>query len=338
MSRAVSQLPAGPLQGRLVAARVELEGDLQMRSHVAAVRVQVHRVRHHAGVGGQQAASLRVEDVGVAAHLVHRPPGGRLPATRCVLLAVLAEDLRAPDHVVEDVAAADGVARFGEVVVVDLPELERGHVPVLVQADRRRLDLTPPVRRLGPHGDLRQLHDQVRLADGPAAVAEVPRGRELRQVAGRRAAVDPFDDGRDLRFAQGGIVLVPLDADAALHVPRRHDAGARPQGDALLDRPAPRDAPARRSAAASGRPTRGDGSSGNCAGESARRAPRRSRSRRPTRCCRPTPAQPAPGPPRPLPRRSETSACVDSIPRSPWERRQTLKRCLYSSSPAPSRT
>ena len=59
--------------------------------------------------------------------------------------------------------------------------------------------------------------------------AEVERRRHVRGVAAWRAGVGPLRDLGDLLLAQRRVVLVVLDADVLLDVPRRHHAGPRPR-------------------------------------------------------------------------------------------------------------
>ena len=71
---------------------------------------------------------LRVEEVGVAADLVHRPVHDVVAAGDELerRVGVSRTDLRAVDHVVEHVAAADGLAVLPlGVDVVDLLDLDR---------------------------------------------------------------------------------------------------------------------------------------------------------------------------------------------------------------------
>ena len=72
----MSPVPIGMMRSfdlRLVALRMELEGDLEMAGRVLAVRVHVDVGKADARAGAQQLARVGVEHVGVASDFVHRP-------------------------------------------------------------------------------------------------------------------------------------------------------------------------------------------------------------------------------------------------------------------------
>ncbi len=168
---------------------MELEADLEARLRVASVRVQVDRVGDDARSGLQQPAGQLIEDVGVAADFVHGPRRDAVAVLQHELegqLGVLghfAQHARAPDHVVEHVAAADGLAAGAAARhVVDLANLDRRDVAILGQAGRDALDLAPPVGRVALDQQLVARHDQIGLADAPvAAVGELQRRRHRRR-------------------------------------------------------------------------------------------------------------------------------------------------------------
>ena len=108
-------------------------------------------------------------------------------------------------------------------------------VAVLVQIEIG-VDVAEQIRTLRRHQVVRELDDQIGLADLPLGrVREVDRRRHVLGVAPRRAAVDPRGHERDLRIAQRGVVLELLDADVLVDVPGRHLA----IDDAVPDRAGP---------------------------------------------------------------------------------------------------
>ncbi len=176
----------------------------------------------------QEASRPRIERVRVAADLMDRPR--RVDALATALVG-------APDHVVDHVAAADGRAAAAVLGhVVEFLDLERRHVAIFGQAGRRGLNLAPPVGRVGLHRDLLHLHDQVGRADRPGGgILVLLRRRHVGRVAARSTGVRPLRDRGDLCRAERRIVLVLLDADVLLDVPRRHHAGLGPDAGPRLD-------------------------------------------------------------------------------------------------------
>ena len=157
-----------------------------MRLGVAAVRVEVDRVGDDARARLQQPRRLRIEEVGVAADLVHRPVGRLLVECReqrAFLVGLAVEHLRAPDHVVEHEASADrgAAGRRLRLDVVDFLDLERRDVAILGQAGRHARNLAPPVRRVALHDEFLGLDDQIRRADRPRVAV----GVDLRPAACR---------------------------------------------------------------------------------------------------------------------------------------------------------
>ena len=226
--RPVGEVGQPAAVGRLVSLGEELETDLEARLGRTAVGVQVHRLRHQLGSGAEQPTRFVREDVRVAADLVHRP--------RRRLTLRSARHMRAPDHVVHDEASAHRLAaRAARRHVVDLADLHRAHVAVRLERDRDRLDLTPPIRGIAFHRDLVRRHDQVRPDRPRGGVAPLDRLGQVRRVALRSTVVDPRLDERELLVREGRVVLVVLDADVLLDVPRRHGAHA------VADRRAPLD-------------------------------------------------------------------------------------------------
>ncbi len=206
-----------------------------MRARIAAVRVEVDRVRDDALVGFQQAAGFRRKEVRAASDLVHRPRRVRTAA------AVL---VGRPDHVMKDVSSADGRAAGAVLAarhVVDFANLQRGHVAVFGQPRRHALDFAPPVGGVALHEDFLRRHHQIRCANRPRVpIVELPRRRHVLRIALRRAVVRPLGDLGELGLAQRRVVLVLLDADVLFDVPGRHDAGVGADAGALLDRARPR--------------------------------------------------------------------------------------------------
>ena len=101
-----------PPEFRLEALRRELEADLEMRLRVAPVGMEVNRIRDEARTRLQQPRGVEAEEIGVAADFVDRPRGGARSPTaptsdrpRCSSCGL--QHASAPDHVMEDVAAAD---------------------------------------------------------------------------------------------------------------------------------------------------------------------------------------------------------------------------------------
>jgi len=139
------------------------------------------------------------------------------------------------------VALAHGLASRLVAEVVGLANLHRLHVTVFRNGKLGRREFAPPVRRVGLHGDLGALDDQVRLARMPrGAVLEHARHRHVLHVAARRAGIGPLRDLRDFCIAQRWIVLVVLNADVLFDVPRRHRALLVANRGARLHRARPR--------------------------------------------------------------------------------------------------
>src|SRR5439155_2009615 len=115
----------------LVAGGKELEGELEMRFRLAAVRVDVAGVERQRRVRLQQTAGLRREDVRVAADLVNRPAARELVARAA--LAHLHARVR---HVMEQVASADRRRAPAARDVVDLANFDGGDVSVFGEAGR----------------------------------------------------------------------------------------------------------------------------------------------------------------------------------------------------------
>ena len=105
---------------RLVALREELERELEVRLRLAAVRVNVAGGQRERRIRREQPAGFRREDVGVASDLVNRP-AARRPRRAAAALAL--DDARVR-HVVEDVAAADGLGAAAARDVVDLAHFD----------------------------------------------------------------------------------------------------------------------------------------------------------------------------------------------------------------------
>ena len=110
--------------------------------------------------GLQQARRLRIEEVGLAAHFVHRPGGGarRLAGQRRQVERVGGVELVLLDRAAASARSCGG-RRSGrrrsarplpdELDVVHLAHFDRRHVAVLGEAGRRGRDLAPPVGRAG---------------------------------------------------------------------------------------------------------------------------------------------------------------------------------------------
>src|SRR6185436_12869567 len=78
------------------------------------------------------------------------------------------DDARAPDHVMEHEAAANGLPSAAtDLNVVDFLDLERGDITILGQPDGCRLNFAPPVRSVAFHGQFRKLDDQIWRANRP---------------------------------------------------------------------------------------------------------------------------------------------------------------------------
>ena len=202
----------------------------------------------------QQPRRLRIEEVGVAADLVHRPVGARrrrTPADRPPAPCRV-EHLRAPDHVVEDEAAADrraaGAARRRH--VVDFLDLERRDVAVFGEAGRHAAESRPTSPARSP---LTTISCVLTIRSGVPIAHVVPVGVDL--ARGGMSAGLPRGAPLSAHFAifaisvvaQRRIVLELLDADVLLDVPGRHHAGLRADAGALLDGARPRPRPLRRS-------------------------------------------------------------------------------------------
>ena len=145
----------------------------------------------------------------------------------------------AVDQVVDDPPGSHGLSsRALSGHVVDLPDLHRLHPAVLLQPDDiERLNLAPPVRGSALHNELSGAHDQVRL-DPPAVFSrQIQLHSQVRQVAFRRSVVGPCLDHRQLHVRQRRVLLVLLDAEVLLHVPRRHRAHPVPDRRLRLDPP-----------------------------------------------------------------------------------------------------
>ena len=207
------------------------------------------RVGDDARAGLQQARRLRIEEVGVAAHFVHRPVDRLLVEDERQRIRLLRSVLSTSSTCVRQIMwwntkrpPTVGVGRARRAVdVVDFLDLERGDVAIFGEPGRDARNLAPPVGRAALHGELLRLDDQIRRADRPRLRVGVDlRRRHVGRVAARRAAVGPLGDRGDLVVAQRRIVVELLDADVLLDVPRRHHAGLRADAGALLDRARPR--------------------------------------------------------------------------------------------------
>ena len=122
-------------------------------------------------------------------------------------------------------------------LIVDFPDFNRRHVAILGEPGVGKTGRPPPVGLHGLHADRRRLDDEVRRADRPfVAVGELQRRRHVGGIALRRTAVRPLGDPRDFLVAQRDVVLVMLNADALLDVPRRHRALLAADAGATLDR------------------------------------------------------------------------------------------------------
>ena len=228
---------------RLVAFRVELEPDFEVRPGVAAVRVEMHRVGDEPRPGRQETSGSRIEEVRVAPDLVNWP--GRVAFVCAGRIRILVGGLnaRAPDHVVEHVVPADrGSAAAARVVeVVDFLDLEGGDVTILVEPDVDAFDLAPPVGRIRLYDYVLRPDDHVGRPDVPGAqTVEHAQGRHVGRVPTRCAAVGPLRDLCELDLTERRIVLVLLNADVLLDVPGGHHAGVRPDAGPLLDGAGPR--------------------------------------------------------------------------------------------------
>ena len=175
----------------------------------------------------QEAACVFVEEVGLAAYFVDRPARASGAVARLAF-----RHAGAPDHVVHDEAAADGVAAFVSAFlvaadVVDLADLDGLDVAVLGEARRDRFDVAPPVGHVAFDQHLGELDDQVGFARDPHHfVVELERGREVGGVAFGGSGAPPLVDGVDLPVVERHVVLEVLDADVLLDVPGRHGAHA----------------------------------------------------------------------------------------------------------------
>ena len=169
----------------------------------------------------QQPARLLAEEVGIAAHLVHGPARG--------LEEMRTGHARDVDQMVEDVPGTHGFpSRALRGQVVDLADLHCFHIPVMLEGNVDRLDLAPPICDSTLDEDLIRFHDQVRL-DPPAVFTHrIQLHLQVRRVALRRAVVGPGLDLRELLVRQRRVLLVVLDADVLLDIPRRHRAHAVP--------------------------------------------------------------------------------------------------------------
>ena len=203
---------------RLVALRVQLEPELEVRARLAAVRVKVGRLEIERRPGAQQPPGVVREDVRVAADLVHRE------ARRRRQVGAFRRD-GAVRHVVEHVAPADGVAGAVRRDVVEFLDLDRRHVAVLLEVDRDGAERGPLVGGGGRDDDRRRLDDQIRLTDLPLVRgAELERRRQVGRIAQRGTVIGPDRDLLDLLLAQRDVVLVVLNPEVPLDEPRRHGA------------------------------------------------------------------------------------------------------------------
>ena len=196
---AVAQAEEGAAVSGLVVGRVEAEADLQVGAGVAAVGVQVQRVRDDGRTRSQETARVLVEDVGLAAYFVDGPAYGSGAVARLGL-----GHARAPDHVVHDEAAADGVAPLVcafcvAADVVDLADLDGLGVAVFGEAGRDGFDVAPPVGDIALDQHLGEADDQVGFARDPHdVVVELERGRQVGGVAFGRSGAPPLLQRVDL--------------------------------------------------------------------------------------------------------------------------------------------
>src|SRR5262249_39102438 len=120
-------------------------------------------------------------------------------------------------------------------VMRDLASLDRrrtdldGADPARLRDAGRRHTLVPRVLGDGGHRERARLDDHARLflaelLRGVPALILGPgaRGGHVLRIALRRAGIDPFEDGVDLRVAQRAVVLELRHADGRIDVPRRH--------------------------------------------------------------------------------------------------------------------
>ena len=241
---AVAEADERRLELRLEILRRELEADFEVRFRVASVGMEMDRVGHDARAGAKQPRRVGAEEVGVSAHFMNRPQrrliveqdGGQ--RIRFAVLFGVAQDARRPNHVMEDIAAADrrtAGAVLG-VDVVDFLHLDRRDVAILGESGRDARNLAPPVGRVPLHFEFVGLDDQVGGANRPdVAIGEHARRRHVGGIPARRAAVGPFRDLGDFGVAQRRVVLKFLDADVLLDIPGRHHAGVRADAGPLLD-------------------------------------------------------------------------------------------------------
>ena len=225
--RAVGERRDATLVFGLVAHREELEGDLQSGPGVLAVRVEVDRRRADHRARPQEPASIVIENVRVPADLVNGP--GRATARR----------RRLPNHVVDDVPLAHRLPAVVLLVfdVINFADLHGPDITILLQSGRKALDLTPPVGVPTSHEHFFGDRDEVG-PDGPLCIViKHPDGGQIRWITFGRAVVRPSGDHRDLLIAEGGVLLVLLDADVFLDVPGRHGAGTVTDRRALFDPP-----------------------------------------------------------------------------------------------------
>jgi hypothetical protein len=142
------------------------------------------------------------------------------------------------DRVMEDEEPADRRGPARDVLrVVDFLDLDRRHIAILGQAGLAEAGAAPPIRADRLHAHLGRDDDEIGRADGPAlGIRDGERLRQIGGIAARRATVDPRRDLGDVVVAQREVVLVMLDADVLLDVPRRHRALTAADRRAALDR------------------------------------------------------------------------------------------------------
>ena len=140
----------------------------------------------------------------------------------------------------EDISTADGFPPCAclMVYIIDFDDFHRFHVAIFRQADRHRGDLTPPVRGSSQFGYFTQNHNEVWLASTPFyTVIKYQWHRCIGDVTLGRTATCPGGDYREIRIAEGGVILVTLNADILLYVPGRHGTGAVTQGCLVFNKP-----------------------------------------------------------------------------------------------------
>src|SRR5439155_15729809 len=131
---AVAERPARQaFHHRLISLRLQLETDFEMRFRVAAVRVEVNRIRDDPGVRFEKPGRFRIEEVGIPTHFVNGPRRKRATITADIRSrvkpSVRTGDSGTPDHVMEHVVTTDRRAPApvsGD--VVDFPDLKGGDI------------------------------------------------------------------------------------------------------------------------------------------------------------------------------------------------------------------